>query len=255
MKESYGTSQAKIETAIGGKVKLHDVKLTEIEQNELLVSSLGNLSKVTELRSVDLNRSFGEVVAELNAVDKNTCRIAWELFAIWVVYLLGLRISRWRGRRFHTAGKNKVDVIAASNKMTYDRWQILFEHTNNQVNVETLATQVGLAFLTHADVVMVVTTSGFTSDAVNYANQVTDTSRYYVILLDGDDIKQITADRARIIDILNAKARRVFARKEIGAIELRTNPVTPTGNNETQLGTEIAINAEFLFQAEEDDKA
>ena len=145
-------------------------------------------------------------------------------------------------------------MIAASDKIVYERWQILFKHTKNKVNTDTLATQVGLAFTTNADVVMVVTTSGFTSDAVNYANQVTDTSRYYVILLDGDDIKQITADRARIIDILNAKARRVFARKEIGAVELRTNAVSPTSNSAIQVGTEIAVNAEHLFKGEDDDQ-
>jgi hypothetical protein len=67
---------------------------------------------------------------------------------------------------------------------------------------------------------MVVTTGTFSSDAVNYANLVTDTSRYYIILLDGNDIERIIADRARIVEILNVKARRVFAKKELGISDL-----------------------------------
>jgi hypothetical protein len=66
---------------------------------------------------------------------------------------------------------------------------------------------------------MVVTTNKFSSDAVNYANQVTDNSRYYVILLEGDDISRIVEDRTRIVEILNIKARRTFAKRELGVSE------------------------------------
>ena len=75
------------------------------------------------------------------------------------------------------------------------------------------------AIRTKADVVMLVTTGGFTTAAVDYANQVTDNSRYYIILLDNKDIARIIEDRARIVDILNVKARRVFAKKELGITE------------------------------------
>ena len=47
-----------------------------------------------------------------------------------------------------------------------------------------------------------------------------DHSRYYVVLLDGDDVKHIVEDRTRIVDILNLKARRVFAKREMGISDL-----------------------------------
>jgi hypothetical protein len=65
-----------------------------------------------------------------------------------------------------------------------------------------IAKEVGLTFLTKADGIMVVTTTKFASDAVNYANQINDVSRYYVILLEGDDIQRIVQDKTRIVDIL-----------------------------------------------------
>ena len=77
-----------------------------------------------------------------------------------------------------------------------------------------------MTFATRADVVMVITTSSFSGDAVSYANLVTDTNRQYVILLDGNDIERIIKDRARIVDILNIKARRVFAKRELGVSDL-----------------------------------
>lgn len=66
---------------------------------------------------------------------------------------------------------------------------------------------------------MFVTTGECTANAVNYANQVTEVSRYYVILLDKHDIARILEDKARIIEILNIKARRVFAKRELGFTE------------------------------------
>jgi hypothetical protein len=83
----------------------------------------------------------------------------------------------------------------------------------SSVGTEVIAKEVGLTFITKADVVMIVTTANFSRDAVNYANVVNDNSRYYVILLDGEDIKRIVEDRTSIVEILNTKARRVFAKK------------------------------------------
>jgi hypothetical protein len=115
------------------------------------------------------------------------------------------------------------------------------------VDVDTIAKEVGLTFLTKADVVMIVTTGGFSTDAVNYANQVTDTSRYYIILLDGDDINRIITDRSRIIEILNIKARRVFAKKELGLTEFGDDYAEGEAESELTIGEEIAEEAETLF--------
>lgn len=207
-------------TTIGRGAKLHLVKLTEKACNEILQPLIQNLASVTELTSADLNRSFESVVSDLNSTDKHIRGIALELLAVWIIRLLGLRFSRWRLRHWQATGGGEVDVLAASDKIIYNRWQIQCKNQQSRVGVDVIAKEVGLTFLTKADVVMVITTSKFASDAVNYANQVNDVSRYYVILLEGDDIQRIVQDKTRVVDILNLKARRTFAKRELGMTNL-----------------------------------
>ena len=75
---------------------------------------------------------------------------------------------------------------------------------------------------------------------MNYANQVMETTRYYIILLDGDDIDRIIEDTSRIIDILNVKARRVFAKRELGISDF-------VPDAEDTIGEDIAEHAEKIF--------
>jgi hypothetical protein len=207
-------------TTSGRGAKPHLVCLTAKGQNEILEPLINNLASLTELTSSDLNRPFEDVVADLDVPDKYIRGVALELFAIWIIRLLGLRFSNWRLRHFQSTGGGEVDVMAASDKIVYSRWQIQCKNnTKTDIDVDVIAKEIGLTFTTHADIVMVVTTTRFTSSAVNFANQVTNNSRYYVILLEGEDVKRIVEDRTCIIDILNVKARRAFARRELGFTE------------------------------------
>ena len=208
----------------GRGAKPHDVKLTEKSESELLAPILASLADLTNLTSAELSRTFESVAGSLADPDKYVRGIALELFAIWIIRLVGLRFSDWRLRHHQSTGGAEVDVMAASDRVIYNRWQIQCKNIKGKVDVDTVAKEVGLTFLTKADVVMMVTTGGFTSDAVNYANQVMETTRYYIILLDGDDINRIVEDRAKLIDILNVKARRVFARKELGITDFTADP-------------------------------
>lgn len=213
--ETLGLIEAE-KTTVGRGAKPHDVKLTDKARNEILLPILENLADLTEITSAELNRPFEDVVAELGNDDKHVKGIALELFAVWILRLLGLRFSRWRLRHFQATGGGEVDAMAASDKIVYSRWQIQCKNQKSSVGVDVIAKEVGLSFVTKADIVMVITTSTFARDAINYANQVTDNSRYYVILLEGEDIDRIVEDRTRIVDILNIKARRTFAKKELG---------------------------------------
>ncbi len=228
-------------TTIGRGAKPHLVKLTEKACNEILQPLIQNLANVTELTSADLNRSFDSVVSDLNNPDKHSRGIALELLAVWIIRLLGLRFSRWRLRHWQATGGGEVDVLAASDKIIYNRWQIQCKNQQSRVGVDVIAKEVGLTFLTKADIVMVITTSKFASDAINYANQVNDVSRYYVILLEGDDIQRIVEDKTRIVDILNIKARRTFAKRELGMTDLSDEFIQEEEQPETIEALEEAI--------------
>jgi site-specific DNA-methyltransferase (cytosine-N4-specific) len=203
-------------TTTGRGAKPHDVQLTEKGANEILKPLVNNIAKLTELTSAELNRPFEDVVSDLAAKNKHVKGVALELFAVWICRLLGLRFSKWRLRHYQATGGGEVDVLAASEKIVYSRWQIQCKNQKSPVGVDVIAKEVGLTFLTKADIIMVITTSHFARDAINYANQVTDNSRYYTILLEGEDIQRIVKDKTSIVDILNLKARRTFAKKEMG---------------------------------------
>jgi restriction endonuclease Mrr len=235
-------------TTTGRGAKPHDIRLTEKSTNELLAPMLNNLAELTELTSAELNRKFEDVVAELTHLDKHIRGKALELFAVWVVRLLGLRFSKWRAKNFKETGGGEVDVMAASDRVVYSRWQIQCKNTTSKVDVDIVAKEVGLTFITKADVVMFVTTGECTANAVNYANQVTEVSRYYVILLDGNDIARIVEDRARIIEILNIKARRVFAKRELGMTEF--GDASDLSDEEAELEEALAAEAAAALEDE-----
>jgi site-specific DNA-methyltransferase (cytosine-N4-specific) len=203
------------EKTTGGRgAKPNLVKLTEKAQRELLTKLLESIADMTEISQTELNRSFEDVVNDLDDSDKHIKGKALELLAIWMIRLTSLRFTKWRKRDYET-GQEEVDVLAASDRFVYHRWQIQCKNTK-RVDVEVLAKEVGMTFVTGADVVMIVTTGEFTRDAFQYAYRMMEVSRYYMVLIQKDDIEAIKEDRANIIKILDRRARRVFAKKELG---------------------------------------
>ncbi len=200
----------------GRGAKPHDVRLSDKGRTEILQPIIENIAEVSELTTVDLNRPFEDVVVALDSEDKHEKGIALELLAVWLIRLLSIRFIEWRMRSYESTGGGEVDLMAASDKIVYSRWQIQCKNMTSPVNHEVIAREVGITFLTKADVVMVITTSRFTRAAIDYANLVSDESRYYVILLDKRDIEKVARDRSQIVEILNLKARRTFARRELG---------------------------------------
>ncbi|MEH1855275.1 MAG: restriction endonuclease [Nostoc sp.] len=134
------------------------MKTTSKAQSELLAPLLKSIANETRLSEIELNRTFDDVVNELNHPDKHIKGKALELLAVWMIRLTSLRFTKWRSRE---NGKGEVDVLAASDRFVYSRWQIQCKNTN-KVDIDVLAKEIGLTFVTGADVVMVVTTGEFT---------------------------------------------------------------------------------------------
>lgn len=202
------------EKTTGGRgAKPNKVKLTDKARNELVSRLLATITDMTELSQTELNRSFEDVINDLDNDDKHVKGKALELLAIWMIRLTSLRFTKWRKRDCET-GQGEVDVLAASDRFVYHRWQIQCKNTK-KVDVDVLAKEVGMTFVTGADVVMIVTTGEFTRDAFQYAYRMMEMSRYYMILLQKEDIEAIKADKTSIIQILDKKAKRVFAKKEL----------------------------------------
>jgi len=220
-------------TTDGRGAKPNLVRLTEKAQRELLLKLLQSIADMTEISLTELNRSFEDVVRDLEHPDKHIKGKALELLAIWMIRLTSLRFTKWRKRDYET-GQGEVDVLAASDRFVYHRWQIQCKNTK-RVDVEVLAKEVGMTFVTGADVVMVVTTGEFTRDAFQYAYRMMEVSRYYMVLIQKEDIEAIKEDRTNIIKILDRRARRVFAKKELGLTDNAVDEMETEEDSLTEL--------------------
>ena len=210
------------EKTTGGRgAKPNNVRLSNKARSEILTPLLKSIANETRISEIELNRTFDDVVNELNHPDKHIKGKALELLAIWMIRLTSLRFTKWRSRE---NGKGEVDVLAASDRFVYSRWQIQCKNTA-KVDIDVLAKEIGLTFVTGADVVMVVTTGEFTRDAYQYAYRMMDVSRYYMILLQKDDIEAIKKDKTSIVEILDKKARRVFSKKELDISDGELNEI------------------------------
>ncbi len=199
----------------GRGAKPHNVRLTEKAKGELVSPLLKSIAKITKISETELNKSFEDVVTDLDNPDKHIKGKALELLAIWMIRLTSLRFTKWRMRSYEATGQGEVDVLAAADRFVYHRWQIHCKNTK-QVGVEVLAKEVGMTFVTGADVVMIITTGEFTKDAFQYAYRMMEISRYYMVLIQREDLEAIKEDKTNIVQILDRRARRVFAKKELG---------------------------------------
>jgi DNA modification methylase len=220
----------------GRGAKPHNVRLTKKAKVELVAQLLTSIASMTKVSETELNRSFEDVVADLDNPDKHIKGKALELLAIWMIRLTSLRFTKWRMRSYEATGQGEVDVLAASDRFVYHRWQIQCKNTK-QVGVEVLAKEVGMTFVTGADVVMIVTTGEFTKDALQYAYRMMEVSRYYMVLIQREDIEAIKEDKTNIIQILDRRARRVFAKKELGLTDIEVEEM----ESEEDLLGDVAI--------------
>lgn len=228
----------------GRGAKSHYVKLSSKAKKDLLSPLLASIADMTKISEIELNRSFEDVVNDLDDDDKHIKGKALELLAIWMIRLTSLRFTKWRLRSYQATGKGEVDVLAASDRFVYHRWQIQCKNTK-EVGLEVLAKEVGMTFVTGADVVMIVTTGKFSSDAIQYAYRMMEVSRYYMVLIQREDIEAIKNDRTSIVQILDRRARRVFAKKELS---LTDNEVDEIEQEEDSLGIDEIEQEEDLLE-------
>jgi site-specific DNA-methyltransferase (cytosine-N4-specific) len=154
-------------------------------------------------------RPLADILRDLSAVDTHTKGIALELLTVYLARILDLEFKAWRKRSAETGGA-EVDVIVEGARLIFSRWQIQAKNTH-QVRLDDVAKEVGLALtFLYSNVVFMVTTGQFTSDAYTYSEHVMRTSNLNVILFDRKDFERIVKEPPRIIHILNHKARRAM---------------------------------------------
>jgi hypothetical protein len=120
--------------------------------------------------------------------------IALELLAVNMASDLGLSPLRLRVRGVTTGGA-EVDLVAEGAHLQFSRW--LFQCKNTRtVDVGVLAKEIGMATLLQAHVIVIATTGTVSKTVDVYADRVSATTPFQVVLIQGTDLLKYRAGGA-----------------------------------------------------------
>lgn len=181
------------------------------EISEPILVASGENSKLAPRELFE--RPLSQILIDLKSPKKHIKGKALELLTMYLTRLIDLDFKGWRTRSADTGGA-EVDVIVEGARLIFSRWQIQAKNTP-RVCLDDVAKEVGLSLtFIYSNVVMIVTTGDFTTDAYSYANHVMRTSNLNVILLNGSELERISRDPTDIAAILNSKAEGAMKVKE-----------------------------------------
>jgi len=204
----------RVERATQGRgAKSYKVYRTQKFSQEISEPILSAAAAGADLAPKALFKPLSEILLDLDSPDAYVKGRALELLAIYFARLLDLEFKGWRLRSADTGGA-EVDVIVEGARLIFSRWQIQAKNTKT-VRLDDVAKEVGLALtFIYSNVVMLVTTGYFTSDAYSYADHVMKTSNLNVILLDGSEVARLSQNPMEIVTLLNGKAEDAMKVKE-----------------------------------------
>lgn len=162
-----------------------------------------------------LRKPLSEILQDLQSEDTGKKGKALEALAFYFMRLLGLEFKAWRKRGKKTGGF-EVDVIVEGARLVFSRWQIQCKNTpESAVPLEDVAKEVGLSLRLKSNVILMVTTGRFSRDALEYADEMMQTTNLNIVTLDQKDLRVLTQSPLAIVEILNKKARRVMELKAL----------------------------------------
>lgn len=179
-------------------------KLLAIDFEVLVGFRPGDLP--ADLRAI-LSRPLDEIYGQLGDADTYVKGLALEYLAVNLATDLGLTPLQLRVRGVRTGGA-EVDLVAEAAHLHYTRWLFQCKNTS-RVDVGVLAKEVGMATLLQAQVIVIATTGRFSQTVTSYADRVTQTTPFQVVLIDGAALESYRAGgamalRARLHDAARA---------------------------------------------------
>jgi hypothetical protein len=162
-----------------------------------------------------INRPLREISEDLFSDNKHKAGLALELLALRMIMDLGLDPRHFRLRSAQTAFA-EVDLIAEGMHLLFSRWtfQCKRNASGTKVGLSDVAKEVGIAVFAKAHVIVMVTTSQFSRDAINYAQEVTRTTPLQFVFVDGSVVKRYLRDgKAALLDYFIENSKNVMATK------------------------------------------
>ena len=140
-----------------------------------------------ELRS-KLQTPLDELSVDLFGTDTHRAGLALELLALRMIIDLGLDPRHFRLRSAQTAYA-EVDLIAEGAHLLFSRWTFQCKRygrdTDTKLGLGDVAKEVGIAVFSKAHVIVMVTTTDFSRDAIAYADEVTRATHLQFVFVNG----------------------------------------------------------------------
>jgi hypothetical protein len=161
-----------------------------------------------------------EVKRLLESSKKFDRGLGLELLALKMILDIGLEPRAFRLRSRDTAYA-EVDLTAEGKNLLFSRWNFQCKCISGRVSLGDVAKEVGLAIYSKAHVVAVVTTSDFTSAAIDYVSEITRATHLQFLLINGTVVDSyLDKGPTALLDHVAANAANVMAQK-------RGQPITP----------------------------
>jgi site-specific DNA-methyltransferase (cytosine-N4-specific) len=202
----------KTTTGRGGKPGI--VRPTEKLRKEIfepLLDAIENTAGM-EYRSF-VRMPWADVLRDIKSDNKDVKGKALEALAAKLAFLMGLDYKHWRLRGASTGGA-EVDLVVESRKPVFLRWNVQCKNTAS-VRLDDVAKEVGLAVEMGSNVVAVVSTGKFSADARDHAKHVMARTNLSVILMDGQDVGEISKNPAVVFDVLERASQLAQAIKQL----------------------------------------
>jgi len=216
--------------ARGGKPA--DIKPTQKFESEVAIPMLESLFKNAGLKDLRKIRSIplSKLVADIK--QNNDIHLkgeALEILAIRFCQLLDLEFMGWRETDERVSAGGEVDGMMHSSRLIYSRWQIQCKATD-KITYETIAKEFGVAAVSLASVILIVSTGEMTPGAEKYRAHITQKTPLNLIIIDGKAMDEIVSDPAAIGVILGNQAKSAMKLKEqLIPLEFKGMPPVTSG--------------------------
>ena len=168
----------------------------------------------SELRA-KIDTPLAEIKENLFGSDKHLGGLALELLALRIVLDLGLDPRNFRVRSAATAYA-EVDLMAEGSHLMFSRWTFQCKRygSSTKVGLGDVAKEVGIALFVKAHVVVMVTTTSFTSEANRYAEAISKDTPLQFLFVDGKAVEEyLTKGKSALLAHARDNAASVMAQK------------------------------------------
>jgi site-specific DNA-methyltransferase (cytosine-N4-specific) len=190
------------------------VEITEKFKKDILLPLIEQLEKqvLSDIRPL-LKRNLVDILRELHSEDTYKKGLALEALAFKLLRLLDMDYVATRLRGTATGGA-EVDLIFHSTRLVYSRWQVQCKNTK-RVALDDVAKEVGLTHFLKSNVIVIISTGKIGEEARRYANKIMTDSNLSIVMIDGEDIKDIIENPSYIVDVFNREAHKAMKLKSL----------------------------------------